>query len=290
MARIICVHGIGQQYGGEREQHDRWLPALEDGLSRALGPPPAGTTRLAPGDVDCVFYGDLFRPPGRLLAGHEPPWDAGDVGTGFEAELLALYWAEAARVDPGVMPPDARTLARTPRSVQAALNALAKSRFFSGIALRAMVADLRQVRRYLCEPGVRDAVQERVAARVTDDTRLLVGHSLGSVVAYEALAAHPGWPVRALLTLGSPLGIRHLVRDRLSVPGGTPGDRPGPVSAWTNIADEGDVVALVKDLRPLYGPGITSHLVHNGPHAHDAATYLRSDAAGRAIADACEIS
>jgi hypothetical protein len=31
-----------------------------------------------------------------------------------------------------------------------------------------------------------------------------VGHSLGSVAAYEALCAHPQWPVRALATLGPP--------------------------------------------------------------------------------------
>ena len=51
----------------------------------------------------------------------------------------------------------------------------------------------------------------------------MVGHSLGSVVAYEALCAHPEWPVRALVTLGSPLGIRNLIFDRL-VPAPAAGD------------------------------------------------------------------
>ena len=44
---------------------------------------------------------------------------------------------------------------------------------------------------------------------------MLVGHSLGSVVAYEALCANPEWPVRMLVTLGSPLGIPNLIFDRL---------------------------------------------------------------------------
>ena len=61
-----------------------------------------------------------------------------------------------------------------------------------------MLSDLQQVRRYVVDLTVRRAVQDRIAARVGEDTRVVVGHSLGSVVAYEALCAHPGWPVRAL--------------------------------------------------------------------------------------------
>ena len=48
-----------------------------------------------------------------------------------------------------------------------------------------------------------------------DGTEVIVAHSLGSVVAYEALCAHPEWPVRNLVTLGSPLGIRNLIFDQL---------------------------------------------------------------------------
>ena len=100
---------------------------------------------------------------------------------------------------------------------------------------------------------------------IGDDTRVMVGHSLGSVVAYEALCAHPQWPVRALVTLGSPLGIRNLIFDRL-VPaprlrptaGRVRGRGRGRVRSWVNVADEGDVVALVKDLRPLFGRGWTA--------------------------------
>ncbi|MFF7280100.1 hypothetical protein [Streptomyces griseorubiginosus] len=283
MARVVCIHGIGQQFVGELGLHSSWFPALADGLTRAGSPDLVG-----PDDVRCLFYGDLFRPPGRTLAVQDPPLTAVDVGEGFETELLLAWWAEAARTDQAVPPPDARTLARVPRVAQRALNALSRSRFFAGIALRGLVLDLRQVRAYLCDTAIRDAVQERVAAAVTEDTRIVIGHSLGSVVAYEALCAHPRWPVRALLTLGSPLGIRNLVFDRLR-PGGTgkPGDWPGGISQWTNLADEGDTVALVKDLRPLFGERLTSKVIHNGARAHDATRYLNTPEAGRAVSDGC---
>ncbi|MFF5145663.1 hypothetical protein ACFY6U_39150 [Streptomyces sp. NPDC013157] len=283
MARVVCIHGIGRQHTGERELHGAWHPALCDGLIRA-----GAVTDLAADDVRCVFYGDLFRPPGRTLALTDPPLDASDVADGFETELLLAWWAEAARTDGTVLPPDARTLARTPQAVQRALNALSRSRFFAGVALRGLVLDLRQVRGYLCDPALRDAVQQRVADAVTERTRVVVGHSLGSVVAYEALCARPDWPVRALLTLGSPLGVRNLVFDRLRTgPAGSPGDWPGSVRQWTNLADAGDVVALVKDLRPLFGERVRCQVVHNGARAHDATRYLNTAEAGRAVEEGC---
>lgn len=271
MAKIVLVHGIGHQYGGEASLAHVCVPALQDGMTRAG----AATTT----DVTCAFYGDLFRGAERVLGG-EPPYDASDVEPGFERDLLMAWWAEAARSDPGVPAPDARTLARTPRSVQAALNALSGSTFFAGLAERLMVSNLRQVRRYLTEPELRRNIITRVLDRFGPDTAVVVGHSLGSVVAYEALGT--GTPVDTLVTLGSPLGIRNLVFDRL-VP--APGGWPGSVRSWTNIADAGDVVALVKDLRPLFGEKVRNVLVDNGSRAHDMSRYLTTPAVGRAVAD-----
>jgi len=150
--------------------------------------------------------------------------------------------------------------------------------------------DLQQVRRYMTDPEMRRDVQDRVVAEVDEDARVMVGHSLGSVVAYEALCAHPEWPVRALVTLGSPLGIRNLIFDRLVPPpaagdsGHLVGAWPGTVGSWVNVADAGDVVALVKDLRPLFGGRVGCYLVDNGSHAHDVKPYLTAAETGAAIA------
>lgn len=59
---------------------------------------------------------------------------------------------------------------------------------------------------------------------------------------------------------------------------------PGGVQAWTNVADTGDVVALVKDLRPLFGGKVASYLIGNGAHAHAVQPYLTARQAGAAIA------
>lgn len=210
MARVVCVHGMGQQLRGEATVRAAWWPALADGLRRA-----GAAGLLAESDVAVAFYGDVFRAPGQMLA-TEIPYAATDVRGDFERELLAAWWQGAAQRDAGVVRPDAEdTLAATPQAVQSGLRALSGSRFFAGLAVRMMVADLKQVRGYLLDDQIRQKVRGRVSAAVDASTRVVVAHSLGSVVAYEALCALPGHGVRALVTLGSPLGIRNLVFDRL---------------------------------------------------------------------------
>ena len=284
MARVVCVHGVGQQRETAETLHQLWASALCGGVSLAGG-------WLTQVGVRCAYYGNLFRPPGRHLATGDSLIHAEDLDP-FERDLLAEWWCEAARTDSAVVAPDARTLAKTPRSVQAALRALSGSRFFCALGERALLGDLRQVRDYLHEPEIRRQAQQQVSEAVGEDTRVLVGHSLGSVVAYEALCANPEWPIRMLVTLGSPLGIPNLIFDRLQpapLPVGHvgPGPRgrwPGLDRSWVNIADQGDVVALVKDLRNGFGARVDCWLVDNGATAHDVRPYLTAVETGRAIA------
>ncbi|MFE9950192.1 hypothetical protein ACFYRJ_22050 [Streptomyces sp. NPDC005531] len=205
-----------------------------------------------------------------------------DIKEGIEVDLLMALWKEAARVDKNVVPPGADTLVRAPGSVQAALRALSRSRSFAGVAMRSMVFDLKQVSGYINDPAIRSEAQERVWKLIGDDTKVVVAHSLGSVVAYEAMCAMRNHPIRALITLGSPLGIRNLIYERLlPQPGAWPGGRN---LTWTNVADTGDIVALVKDLRPAFGNQMRIVEVMNGSHAHDAIAYLTDGLTGGAIA------
>ncbi|MFE6912174.1 alpha/beta hydrolase family protein [Streptomyces erythrochromogenes] len=233
-----------------------------------------------------AFYGDVFRRAGSYLSVGEPVLGAGDVAPGLEQDLLGAWWHEAARTDERVAPQDADTLPAEAQWVQRALRQLSNSRFFSGIALRSMVSDLKQVTQYLTVPEVREEARGRVIEAVGPDTRVVVGHSLGSVVAYEALCAMPGHGVRTLVTLGSPLGIAHLVFDRLEPSpldgrGTWPGDED---TTWTNVADMRDVVALEKDLRPRFGDRVRNALVDNGAQAHSVIPYLTDRVTGEAIA------
>lgn len=276
MARVVVVHGVGQQYLGPRSMHGTIAAATADGVRLAGGP------AIAESDVEVAFYGDWFRPPGRK---GEPDLTATDVVDPFEWELLAAWWRAAAEAEPDRVPrPDqAGAKAPTPMTVQHALDALSRSRFLAGVADRFLLGVLHQVRRYLTEPATREFVLERVAGTVRADTAVVIGHSLGSVVAYEALCAHPEWPVTALVTLGSPLGIRNVVFDRLVPPPlDGRGSWPGGVRTWTNICDRRDVIALVKELAPLFG-AVTDRRVDNGWRAHALTAHLTAVETGAAV-------
>lgn len=124
---------------------------------------------------------------------------------------------------------------------------------------------------------------------VTNDTRVIVAHSLGSVVTYEALHAfstRTNWSnVKTLVTLGSPLGIRNLIFDRLTpAPNGGRGIWPPGIERWTNVSDDGDIVALIKKLGSLFGQNLVDIGVSNGARAHDVSPYLTAAETGRAIA------
>ncbi|MGI5459044.1 hypothetical protein ACQEWB_38870 [Streptomyces sp. CA-249302] len=279
MSRVVLVHGIAQQHKGPQTLLADWYPAMADGVTLARA-------ELPRQDVAMAFYGDLFRPTGHRGLG-EPDLDASDIEEGLEQDLLLAWWEAAAQAESQVPGPDAAARIRTPHLVQRALDALSHSAFFAGLGERLLISDARQVRRYFSEPDLRAAIRSRLLDELTHRTEVIVAHSLGTVVAYEALCAHPELPDLTLITLGSPLAVRGLVLDRL-VPAPHDGRArwPVPVKRWTNLADRGDVVALAKQLAPVFGARVTDVLVHNGAKAHDVRPYLTARETGQAISAA----
>jgi hypothetical protein len=207
--------------------------------------------------------------------------------TEHETALLEAIWVATAESDATVPAPESfdETLVRVPRIAERALNALAKSKYLSSYAPLRFFGDLKQVDLYMNDGVVHGKVLDRVLPHITSDTRIVIGHSLGSVVAYEAVCKKPE-AVVALLTLGSPLGLRNVVFDKLTPqPDGFGlGRWPGNVKQWTNIAASGDIVAAQKQLAPLFGDRVNDVMIQSGWEAHNSTRYLNSRAAGSAIA------
>ncbi|WP_438317016.1 hypothetical protein ACSHWO_30725 [Streptomyces sp. HUAS TT3] len=124
-------------------------------------------------------------------------------------------------------------------------------------------------------PAIRDVVRQAL-----DQARqgagagaplVVVGHSLGSIAAYEVLAEEPR-RVDLFVTIGSPLAITE-VQDVLAGPPAV----PDGLALWRNASDLRDLVALDHTLRPEYAPVhlVSDHLVLNtsGNH-HGAREYL----------------
>ncbi|QDQ10059.1 serine peptidase [Streptomyces spectabilis] len=129
----------------------------------------------------------------------------------------------------------------------------------------------------------RNAVAEAIAR---ERPEVVIAHSLGSVVAYEALWAHPERQVELFLTLGSPLALPHAVFPRLDpAPADGVGERPPSVRRWVNVADLGDLVALpVRGVsRHFRGVDADTHETIHAFDFHLAAHYLASAAVGETL-------
>lgn len=101
-------------------------------------------------------------------------------------------------------------------------------------------AFLKDVAAYLINDVVQARVNNIVADEIGEEPFVAVAHSLGTVVTYNVLrSAANALDCRALITLGSPLGIRG-VAARLK----PPLTWPTGVSRWFNGFDPSDVVAL----------------------------------------------
>jgi hypothetical protein len=111
--------------------------------------------------------------------------------------------------------------------------------------------------------GIGDRVRELVKAPLREwlaagERVLLIGHSMGSVIAYDSLweLTHEHLPgkVDLFLTLGSPLGMR-FVQARLLGQDRRGAERyPGNIRRWINIAAQGDLAALDNSLHDDFAP------------------------------------
>ena len=107
----------------------------------------------------------------------------------------------------------------------------------------------------------------RAALLATPKPRVVVCHSLGTIITYDVLSepALAGLDIDLLVTLGSPLAIAN-VQQCLRDGSGRPHPVPPEVHAWENYADLWDPVALDKTLRDDFDPPprfAHDHLVNN---------------------------
>ncbi len=244
MSRIVMVHGAGNDLWGPASIKARWYPALADGLAWH-------GVEIDPADVQIAFYGDLFREDPQR--GYEPPVDAGAAIASVEEVVKGI--------DPHVD--------------LAELTKMLTENHYDRL--------LAQAAAYLQQPSVRPAARQRVEAAVGPDTEVVVAHSLGTLVAYETLCAHPEWTVGTFVTIGCPLAgdMIHQSLDPAPVDG--VGRWPGAVRTWTNIADPDDPAARNHLSGRFAGP-VVEYAVDNGHRVHDPEPYLNNPWTGRAVA------
>ena len=119
----------------------------------------------------------------------------------------------------------------------------------------------------MAEHDLHDRLRARIEAEITDDTRVLVAHSLGTVLSYTALAKHDDWPVHTFVTLGSPLAVPMLFNSLDPAPVDGQGVWPGSVQRWVNVRAVNDQAGETC-LTDHFGPRVEELVIDNGHRAH----------------------
>ncbi len=251
VAAVVGVHGIAQQQSGPARQEKQWTEAFQRGLRHALCPEHQIPTLSVP------FYGHLFRKGSPYLDGLSSPnfelvqeeqdWDDDEIA--FVADALAELTPDVPQAEMNVFPSASPTLGPPGLIPPPLLRGLAAidRRWGTGRGLL-LIGVLRQVNAYLFVPGAGEQIRQIVTDKVGDDTRVLVGHSLGSVIVYDVLARGGAPHVQALVTLGSPLPLA-TVRSALP-PRAASVVVPGDDLLWFNVHDPWDVVTAGYGLKP----------------------------------------
>lgn len=285
--RLLLVHGRDQQGKDPVKLKAEWLEALKRGATKA------GVAFPQRVEVAFPFYGDLLDSFARqydvpLTSDIRARGPLNDEMLAFQAEI-----AESIRQGAGVTDDQVqREYGNNPEPrgplnwawVQAILRAVDKNG--GGMSQAALEAFTRDVFLYTRRAGVRAEVDRIVSKMLTDEPTVVVGHSLGSVVAYSVLRNDPRrLQVALYVTVGCPLGVR-AIRDQFR-----PLRYPENLGGWYNAFDKRDVVSLYPlddDNFPVSPPPIDNNgAVRNWTdNRHGIVGYLDDDAVARKIVGA----
>lgn len=240
-SRLLLVHGRAQERKDPVKLQQEWVTALNRGAAK-FG------TALAPRvDVAFPYYGDLLDSYARqlnipLTSDVQARGEQNDEFLKFQYDIAeSIRQAAGIPEDKVNVEFDGPVQERGPLNwkwVQAVLRAIDKNG--GGMNQATLESFTRDVFLYATLAGVRDAIDRVVAEKLTEEPTVVVGHSLGTVVAYSVLVNdRRALKVPLYVTVGSPLGVR-AIRDRFR-----PLRYPRPaVAAWFNAFDFRDVVAL----------------------------------------------
>ena len=178
------------------------------------------------------------------------------------------------------------------------------------LASEKMEVHIRDLRRYLMnDNGIADHTREmlKVALRAACEAKrpiLLIAHSMGSIIAYDALwemarNKNDHATIDRLLTMGSPLGQNFLQRRILGRDRDGLERYPNNIRRWTNLSAVGELTAIDRVLANDFGEMLELDLLESLEdvdlynyfrldgrlNVHAEYGYLVNDTSGRVIAD-----
>lgn len=284
--KLVLVHGRDQQNQDAAVLQKSWIDTLNAGLK------PFGSKVSDKVEVSFPYYGDVLAK--RVSELDLPVGDTVRTRGGaidpeyqqFRGEMIEELRRGAHVTDADVNQEYGNNpKPKAPQNwewVQAILRAL--DRKVPSLGAAVVERFTRDVFVYLTDDAVRATINKIVSDTLTTDTTVVVGHSLGSVVAYDVLRTDKRkLSVPLYVTIGSPLGIE-LIRSKLR-----PVKFPKPiVKRWFNAYDQKDVIALYPldntnfDVRPDSIDEF-SRVKNTTDNHHGISGYLNDKAVAEAI-------
>jgi hypothetical protein len=196
--------------------------------------------------------------------------------------LLRGWWTAANRIGQLDVPAEQRRTSGEPAQLS---RALGTSAYFRGSA-ELPGAEARALSRYLTDLKLRHEVRDRTQSALLPDTKVVVGHGLGALIAYEALCALSDAVSVTFISLGATLCGPDQVFERLEpTPRNEQGYWPAAVRRWFNVVAHSDPTAMIApQLTARFGPGIEDEVIEIKSTCGDIHPYLLDRATGRALA------
>jgi hypothetical protein len=236
---LVLIHGRDQKGKNPEALKHQWLNALQIGLDKSGVQLPAKIKIFFPyfGDALDDLVRQLKTPLVEDVVARGSSQDTSEAA--FRGELINELAKNKGVKDVDILSNYAGVKERGVLNwewVQAILKTLDKT----PVGQSALDAFTRDVYVYLTVKAVRKQIDKIVDDSIPNEPCVLVGHSLGSVVAYNVLmnTKHP-IQMSKFITVGSPLGLK-AIKNHLD----SPLKMPTPISSWFNAFDERDVVAL----------------------------------------------
>lgn len=239
---LVLVHGRAQQRKDPEALRRSWIDALRIGLG-------AERSKILDNiEIVLPFYGDsldrfLIQLEGSMPADIIVRGDGSDIDERYRkfhadvvSETAAILGITQAQVDL-FLSDEVRQ--RGPLNWSWVQSLLRAVDMIPGVSAHVIERCTRDVYAYLSITRVRNDINTVVERAIPAGRTVILGHSLGSVVAYDVLrGSRRRYDVPLFMTVGSPLGvgpIRRTLAPLLFPPG---------VKDWYNAFDPRDVVAL----------------------------------------------
>lgn len=253
---LLFLHGVG-----DGDQDDNWKLSCSEALTH-LGYPDLDAARvIAPKYAHALKGWDGEQPlPGvtiKQLSGETARKNRQDFQRRMGAVEFRLGHSERGNGQPGG---------------DTIVDAAVISPFFT------------QANNYLKKPQIRAQVLNRILSTLPESGRLvIVGHSLGSVIAADLLRHLPAWlEVAGMVTIGSPLANGNFDVDRLRE---TLKEPPTNLAWWVNFWNPNDPVAARRGVSSVipWTTDFRTNAKNSLVTAHDAKEYLSNEAVATAI-------